>query len=384
MHQITADHLTKLLAAHEPPCISLYIPTHRFHPDNQQAPIRYRNLLKDMETSLRSKYPTRDVKKLLEKFQTLAHDDNFWNHRTEGLAILCSTDTFDLFELQRPVTELLVVADSFHTKPLLRALQAADRFQILCFNRHEAKLYEGNQDALDEIELAVGVPRTLEEALGDELTEPYTTVASYGSGAGRGGKAMHHGQGQKKDEVEIDNERFFRAIDRAILEHHSRPTGLPLMLAALPEHHDLFHKVSHNPFLMSDGIMMNVDALDLDQLREEAWRVVEPVYLQRLAKISDNFQTARSRDLGSDDLVQIAEAATTGRIGTLLVENDRRIPGRIDRATGQVQPAELSDPEVDDMLDDLAEIALRMKGEVFVVPAERMPSESGVAAIYRF
>lgn len=195
---------------------------------------------------------------------------------------------------------------------------------------------------------------------------------------------MHHGQGQKKDEVEIDNERFFRAIDRAILEHHSRPTGLPLMLAALPEHHDLFHKVSHNPFLMSDGIMMNVDALDLDQLREEAWRVVEPVYLQRLAKISDNFQTARSRDLGSDDLVQIAEAATTGRIGTLLVENDRRIPGRIDRATGQVQPAELSDPEVDDMLDDLAEIALRMKGEVFVVPAERMPSESGVAAIYRF
>jgi len=37
------------------------------------------------------------------------------------------------------------VADSFHTKPLLRVLQSADRYQILALNRHEAKLYEGNR-----------------------------------------------------------------------------------------------------------------------------------------------------------------------------------------------------------------------------------------------
>jgi hypothetical protein len=43
---------------------------------------------------------------------------------------------------------------------------------------------------------------------------------------------MHHGHGGKKDEADIDAERFFRAIDRAVLEHHSRPSGLPLMLAA--------------------------------------------------------------------------------------------------------------------------------------------------------
>jgi hypothetical protein len=384
MRQSTAEHLTGLLADHAPPCISLYQSTHRNHPENQQDPIRYRNLLTEMENSLRQKYPTREVRTLLEKFQSLARDANFWKHRTDGLAILGSAETFQLFELQRPVKTLLVIADSFHTKPLLRALQAADRYQILGLNRHEAKLYEGNRDKLDEVELADAVPATIEEALGAELTEPHTTVASYGMGAGGGGLAMHHGHGQKKDEVETDNDRFFRAIDRAILAHHSRPTGLPLMLAALPEHHDLFHKVSHNPFLMSDGIMMNPDALDLDQLRAEAWRIVEPAYLHRLAKMSDDFQLARSRDLGSDNLAQIAEAATAGRVATLLIEDDRQIPGRIDRATGQVQPADLSDLEVDDMLDDLAEIALRMKGEVVVVPAERMPSKSGVAAIYRF
>lgn len=37
MYHLTTDHLLALLANHEPPCISLYQPTHRHHPDNQQA-----------------------------------------------------------------------------------------------------------------------------------------------------------------------------------------------------------------------------------------------------------------------------------------------------------------------------------------------------------
>ena len=383
MRQITSHHLTKLLTDHEPPCISLYQPTHRHHPDNQQDPIRYRNLLKEMDISLREKYPAREVRSLLEQFQTLAHDERFWNHRTDGLAILSASETFDIFELQRPVKELLVVADSFHIKPLLRILQSADRYQILCLTLHEARLYEGNRDALDAVELT-DVPSTLTEALGDELTEPHLTVASYGLGAGGGGKAMRHGHGSKADEVDIDRERFFRAIDRAILEHHSRPSGLPLLLAALPEYHTPFRAMSHNPFLMADGIQTNPESLSEEQLRVEAWQKMEPLYLERLAKLVDAYQVGRSQQLGSDDVTDVARAAVAGRVATLLVEADRTLPGRIDAATGAVESGNLSHPETDDMLDDLAEIVLRRQGQVVVVPAERMPSAAGLAATYRY
>jgi len=414
MRQLTADHLNELLGEHEPPCISLYQPTHRHHPDNQQDPIRFRNLLGEMENSLRQQYPTWEVPSLLENFQALARDDRFWNHRTDGLAILSSPDKFQIFELQRTVPELLVVADSFHTKPLLRILQSADRYQVLCLNQHEAKLYEGNRDGLDPVELT-DFPSTITEALGEELTEPHQTVASYGKGshgpqAGpHGAPAMYHGHGQKRDEVDIDRDRFFRAIDRAILEHHSRPSGLPLLLAALTEFHEPFHKISHNPFLMGEGITMNTEALSPERLCALAWQKVEPLYLERLAKLVDSYQIARSRQLGSDDLVQVAEAAAAGRVGTLLVEADRQIPGRIDAATGQVErgkdlsqpratmpksykspvpgeiePDDLAHPETDDILDDLAEKVLRMKGVVVVVPKERMPSGTGLAATYRF
>jgi len=372
--------MTQLLAVHKPPCISLYQPTHRCHPDTLQDPIRYRNSLKEMEASLGKKYSKHDVQFAMDKFNALAHDDHFWNHRTEGLAILGSSDMFQVFELHRDVPELLIVADSFHTKPLLRILQSADRYQILCLDRHVAKLYEGNRDVISPVDLT-NLPSTIQEALGSELTEPHLTVASYGTG--RGGQAMVHGHGGKKDEVDNDTERFFRSIDRAIIEHHSHPSELPLLLVMLPEHEAIFRSVSHNSFILEEGLAINPESLSIDELRIQAWQKIEPIYLKRLAELVEQYQIARSGQLGSDDLVQVSEASIAGRVSTLLIEADRQVPGRVN-LTGEIASGKLSDPEVGDVLNDLTEIVLRMKGKVVVVPQERMPSATGLAATFRY
>ncbi|HEX6173384.1 MAG TPA: hypothetical protein VF089_05170 [Candidatus Binatia bacterium] len=382
MHSLINDYQAGLLGAHEPPCLSLYQPTHRAYPENQQDPIRFKNLLKSLEQSLRQKYTTRDVKPLLQPFQDLSANQDFWNHTQDGLAVLGAPGLFRVYRLQRVVPELSVVADSFHIKPLIRILQSSDRYQLLGLNRREVKLFEGNRDALDEIEPAPGVPRTITDALGDELTEPHLTVASYGTGAA--GPAMRHGHGAKKDEVDVDAERFFRAVDRAVLEHHSRPSGLPLILAALPEHHSLFRQVSQNSFLVSEAVDIHPDALSGEALRERAWRVIEPRYLARLATLVDEFGKAKSNGLGSDDAALIAEAAAAGRVATVLIEAERHVPGRIDQVSGRVEFGDLAHPEVDDLLDDIGELVLEKGGQVVVVPAERMPVETGVAAIYRF
>lgn len=380
MHSLANDYATGLLDAPEPPCLSLYQPTHRHHPDNLQDPIRFRNLIKAFEQSLRQKYATREVKPLLEPFQALAEDRGFWNYTLDGLAALGAPGLFRVYRLQRPVPELVVVADSFHTKPLMRILQSADRYQVLGLNRQEIKLFEGNRDALDEIEPAEGVPRTITEALGEELTEPYLTV----HGAGAGGSAMRHGHGSKKDEIDIDAERFFRAVDRAVLERHSRPSGLPLILAALPEYHGLYRQVSQNPFLLPDGIEIHPDDLAPDALRDRAWRVLEPKYLARLAALVEKFETAKPKGLAADEPAAVAEAAVAGRVATLLIEAERHIPGRIDYTSGRIESGDLAHPEIDDLLDDIGELVLKKGGQIVIVPAERMPTRTGMAAIYRF
>ncbi len=382
MHHLTIEHLTNLRQDQKLPCISLYQPTHRHLPDSLKDPIGFRNLLKEMEISLNQRYSSEESHSAMRKFQELAHDETFWNHRTDGLAILSSPDSFQIFELQRTVPQLLVVADNFHIKPLLRILQSADRYQLLCLTRQEAKLYEGNRDRLDPVELT-NLPTTITEALGSELTEPHLTVASYGTGAGGGSNAMHHGHGGKKDEIEIDTERFFRVIDRAILEHYSLPSGLPLVLVALPEHQATFRALSHNSFLKEEGVCQNPESLSSDALCERAWQTVEPLYLNRLAELVERYENARSGKLGSDDVALVAESVMAGRVGILLVEADRQVPGRLD-TSGKIEPGELSNPEVGDILDDLAEAVLKMKGEVVVVPKERMPSKTGLAATFRY
>jgi hypothetical protein len=376
------EDLLLLLAPHNPPCLSLYQPTHRSHPGNLQDPIRYKNLVRKVEESLLQKYSGKEADVLLKPFRALASDENFWNHAWDGLAVLGAADLFQVIKLQRPVPELAVVANSFHVKPLLRIVQSADYYQVLTLNRRDIRLLQGNRDNLDEIELAHAVPRTITEALGEELTEPHQTVASYGGT--RLGANMRHSHGSKKDELDIDEERFFRAVGQGILKYHSRPSGLPLILAALPEYHAKFREVSHNPFLMASGIEEDVTLLSIDRLRDRAWKIMEPELRSLLGNLVGEFEEARSKGLGADDLAEVARAAAESRVGSLLVEAERRMPGHLDPLTGHVTFRGLEDPQVDDLLDDLAELVLKKGGKVVVVPVADMPTTTGVAGTFRF
>ena len=378
----TLSELANLQTA-APWCLSLYQPTHRRHPENKQDPIRFGNLAKNAEQSLKAKYPGAEVRSLLNELDALGKDHEFWNHTLDGLALFGGPEMLQVFRLPREMPELVVLADSFHTKPLRRLVQSADRYQILGLSRQKIQLFEGSRDAIDLIELAPGVPRTITEALGDELTDSHETVAAHG-GTGGGSAATHHGHGGKKSEVEIDETRFFRVVDSAVLAHHSKRSGLPLMLAALPEHHSLFHQISHNPSLLAEGLKVNPEFLSQEELRERAWQVFEPQYQARLAKLAADFATAKAAGLGLEDLARVAEAASAGRVAALLIEADRQIAGRLNPATGHVDFKESKASQADDLLDDLGELVLRKGGSVTVLPSGKMPSKTGAAALCRY
>ncbi len=380
---LTPALLDDLAAVAEKTCVSLYMPTHRHHPENRQDPIRFHGLVKQLHEKLQNVLPADEIGKVLEPVATLADDSDFWNHTLDGLAVFAAPGFFRVITTPRTVLELAILADTFHTKPLRRFLQSTDRYQVLGLNQHEVKLFEGSRDSLEPIELGEAIPRTIEDALGEELTAPHQTVASYG-GTGGASVAMRHGHGGKSDETDNDTERFFRAVGRSVLETHSRPSGLPLILAALPEHHHLFHKVSHNPFLTEEGIKVHPDTIPIEDLQARAWQIFEPLYHARLDALGDDFAVAKSQQLGLDDLVEIGDAAVAGRIATLLIEADREIPGRIHSGSGNVHFSEGDQPQGDDLLDDLGEWVIKNGGNVFVVPAQRMPTTTGAAAVCRY
>jgi hypothetical protein len=107
------------------------------------------------------------------------------------------------------------------------------------------------------------------------------------------------------------------------------------------------------------------------------------------------FQQARGCGRGGDDLADVARAAVTGRVATLLVEADRLETGRFDRRTGAVEldgrgVGDLSrtgdEPAVDreDVVSAVVETVFAKGGAVITLPRGEMPTESGVAAVYRY
>jgi hypothetical protein len=377
---VTTAELLSLVGHRASPCISLYQPTHRHHPDNQQDPIRFKNLTKRIEESLRQKFPWRDTREMLQPFRDLGEDSAFWNHTWDGLAMFAGPGVLRVWRLQRSLPELAVVAESFHVKPLLRYLQSADRFHVLGLHRDQASIWVGNRYALDAETLPADFPARLEQVVTADRSAPGESIASANTGVGS--PKIVHGHGDGKQDVEA--EKFFRAVDRAFLDHFSKPTGLPVVLAALPEHQSRFRRLSQNAKLLPDGIAVNPHALSLEELRQRVWQVMQKHYFARLQKLKEDFATAQARQHGSGDLSDVVRAALAGRVGILLLEADRILPGKIEPATGAVRLGQLDAPDTDDVLDDLAEIVLSRGGEVVVAPKDQMPTTTGLAAIFRY
>lgn len=383
IRSLSHDYPDAFLSPPAVPCLSLYQPTHRSHPDAREDPIRYKNLVRELELSLADMFDAGEIEAMIAPFRELGDDAMFWSHALDGLAVFGVDGRAWAYRLQRSVPERALVAESFHTKPLLRVMQSADRFQVLGLDRGSVRLFEGNRDALDEIPLHDDVPKTLQEALGEDVTEEQLTVASYGANQ-PGGTAMHHGHGGRKDERDVDAERYFRAVDRTVTEHHSKPSGLPLLLAALPEYQGAFRELSHNPNLIDAAVETHPSSLSEDELRRLAWQALEPYYLTRLEEIREAFGTARAAGKGAADLTDVGHAVAERRVARLLIDAERVVPGRLDVERGRVHFDDLDEADVDDLLDDLGEKTLEFGGEVVVVPSERMPTDTGAAAIFRY
>lgn len=384
MEILSHELIKELLSERHAPCLSLYMTTHRSHPVNIQDTIRFQNLVKQLKESLLEQYPAIDVKTSLEPFETLRDDKEFWNHTLDGLAVLGSTNFFKVIMLPITVQDFAVVADSFHTKDLRKYLQSVDRYHVLSLNLHNIRLFEGNRHSLVEVVLHPNIPKTITDALGDELTEKHSAVAFYG-GLGGESSGTHHGQGGKKDEVDKDTERFFRVVANTIYDNYSKPSGLPLILAALPEHHSLFQKVNKNPFLLPTGITVNAESITTDKLIKLAWEVMEPGYIHKIESLAHKFEQAKANGLGSDNIEEVVEAAEAGRVDELLVEADRVIAERLrNKNTGKYIQADSTQPKLDDLLDDIGELVTRMGGKVMVIPPEKMPSKTGLAALFRY
>jgi hypothetical protein len=382
-HEVSEGLLRQLIQPTEnaAACVSIYLPTHKNHVAGRQDSIRFKNLARTAVERLHQAEGTAadEIARIEQQLASLSEDAEFWRHRTAGMAWLSRAGTTWVLDLPRPVPEVVVVADSLHIKPLIRITQSADRYHVLALTRHSAKMYVGTRDHLQEVEIAE-IPATIEEALGSELTEPHLGAASYGGTR----QTMFHGHGSKDAEVDKDRDRYFRAVAAAVERCWSNPTSLPLVLVALAEHHHDYQRISNDRFLLPQSVAKDPSSMSVDQLREATWECVRQSFDRQLSEYIERLGDAQSSQKGSVVVSDVAREAAQGRVDLLLLEADASLPGRLDVASGDIQAVEPGQTDVDDVLDDLAELVIARGGKVRILHAGSLQTPAGMGAIYRY
>ncbi|HET7753655.1 MAG TPA: hypothetical protein VFK85_07075 [Anaeromyxobacteraceae bacterium] len=366
MRPISTRELRWLLGDHVAPCISIYLPADR-HADAAADLRRFSARIGEAAELLGKAMRPEDVTELLEPVRQL-RTARFWGGRVDALAVFRSGDVFTHYRIPAQVPELTVVADTFHSRPLIRYLNSNRRqFYVLALAADAVTLLEGTLDRLARVD-PEDLPPELREALHLEDAPQLAAEPPPAAGARRGNG---HGEGLA---------RWFADVDRALWAWLEDDLA-PLVLAGSARYLDAYRGVSRYPELLDEAIEEGTAALDASELHARALAIIRDRDADVLGALFAQLSSALSTGSGGTDLHEIARAAVKGRVRVLVFNADAHQWGRLDRSTGELVLQERQRDAVDaDVVDDLCEVVLLAGGDVHELPERALPTS--VAAIY--
>ncbi len=361
----------------EGPFVSLYQTTQVF-PLNKGNIITFKNLVKEATAELEKHLGRREVEEFVEPLQEIINDLDFWVYATQGIALYLNKDECLVFRTNQPVENQVFVSQKMHIRPAVAAFQNPIEAYVLALSKDNFKVYHCDFHSVEKVELDKSVETTLTAVLGDQKTDAFVGFGSTGT---RNSTGLFYGQGGKKEEVDIDTEKFFRYADKTVFDELSKKKAIPVILTATSKNQTLFRKTSNNPYLMSEGIAFSPEALSEEQLCEYAREILQPEKQKRLEVLVDRARKALADQRAVDHIDDVAIAAISGRIETLLIDYDKRYMGDIDWQNLKITRKDANHGI--DLFEEVTQVALKSKGQVYIIDAAMMPTKTGICAIYR-
>lgn len=372
------EDLIQLLEYSNYPSISLYMPTGRTGniPEDQ---IRLKNLLKEAKALL-LKYGLRasDAIELLEPIRKLIDDLDFWKHQEEGLAIFLSPEQLLHYRLPADFSELVVVANRFHLKPLIPLITDDVEFFILAISQNHVRLLKSTQYYTSDItpeDLSDNLTEVLQSNQREKQHQYHTTDRAY--------PPTSHGQGTGKDFNKVNILQYFQRVDR-ILHNLFAGEQAPLVIAAVDYLHPLYQEANTYGYLIDNGLKGNPESLSEKELREQAWPVVSSYIKENKEKALEGYYEAKARGLTANRLEQVVLSAYDGRVATLFFSIGVQKWGTVNPLQRKIVLQKKRGAGAQDLLDFASVHTLIKGGMVYGIEPENMPESRPIAAILRY
>ena len=388
MDILSKRDLQQLIETNSECCVSLYMPTHRVGREQQQDPIRFKNLITRAQERLVGYGLCRpEVQALIRPAESLLTDGDFWQHQSDGLAVFLTSDFSQTYRLPSRFKELLSIANNFHIKPLLPLFSTNGQFYILALSLNEIRLFLATRDTISEMQLP-NVPTSMQEALFMDIPEKHLDFHTGTKNPSAPGSrpAAFHGQGVQSDEEDKKNIlRYFQYVDKGLRDLLAGITT-PMVLAGVDYLLPIYHQANTYNSLLYEGLEGNPEGLSAKELHQRAWELVEPIFGTNQQEAMKQFKRLHGKqsDLASDDLKTVVKAAKYGRVDILFVPLGIQQWGRFEPDNNQVLLEDKPSLENEDLLDFAATQTILNSGQVYALQPEDLPGKGELAAILRY
>ncbi len=374
---ITREDILNLASKENDVCISIYLPTHKMGKQVQQDPIRLKNLLSKAKDQLKE-YEVKEqkIESLLEEPRKLLDKPLFWQHNEKGLALFISENEFEYYRIPHSFKERVMVEDHFLITPLVPMISKEGSFCILALSQKNVRLLKCTRADVEEIELP-DAPTNMEEFKKYDVYEKNITAAG-----STGSTNMFHGWGDGSVETDYVK-NYLKTIENDVTSI-LRKRNDPLILAGVNEAVAEYRKVNHYSRLMEQAIAGNPDPKSNEKVREEGWEIIESYFLKDMYSDIKRFGDLSGSDKQSDNLTEIVEAAYYGKIDSLFVPIGEHSWGWFDVERDVVHHSKEPKNGEHDLINMAAIKTLTQSGDVYALEKDEMPSNSSIAAIFRY
>lgn len=378
---MTPNSFKKLILHEADPAVSLYMPLHKKgSKDVREDRIRYKNLLSDVEEELQKiGMKATEIASFLDEASAL----NVERNSSTGLAVFISPRHFSYYKIPMPVQEQVVVGTHFHTKPLMPLIAKNQRFFILSLSKHNVDLFEATGEHIHQI-----YPPELPESMGEALW--YKDVEKHrqfhtntGVSRGKHGGMMNHGHAQWKDKGKEYIKKYFRTVNNAI-HPVIRDTGAPLVVSVDTGLFPIYQEANTYPHLIAEPISQNPEGVRAEELHVQAWPLVKKHIEKEKQEKLDSYRGLLDTNRIKTSPEQIIQDAYDGIVDTLFIEEHTNIWGTYDHRSREMRIEKSHTPENDDLLNSASQQVYIHGGNVYMLPHDKMPSETGSAEIARY
>ena len=358
----------------EGPVVSIYFKTHRLSQQFKNDQKSFKNHIKEAKNQLESISDSKTTKAILKPLEQLLMETSFWIYNQEGCAIFTNRDECVIYRLFEPVKDQVVVSDSIYIKPLVRMNQFDLHYFIIGLSKDAFDCYEVHNETITPFMFDETIDKTLKEVLGEDKTESYMTHGNYSHVSNRG---TFHGHGGRKEESDIDTEKFFRYVDKTITTHITGIQPFPLILCSLAKNQQMYRRYAKDKNLLNEGIDTSFESLTLDEMKQQGHEIIKNFQIKHASKIQQEAKSAVDSNRFSDQINEIISAIDDQCIERLYIQEAKTLSGVIDWNNKSY----VYQNNQDDVYDDLAEMCIRHNIPVYILPERFMPTTSNISAI---